>query len=82
MRQFRVSQLTVPANAHPLVKALFREMVKQRVTISDMADRSGIGRNAISKWRYCDTPTIINIEACFNVLGFELKPKKIVEKSS
>ena len=62
-------------NAHPLVKALCDEMNRQRVPANMVATRAGVTANAISKWKRNKRIFDINsIEACFNVLGFTLKP--------
>jgi len=68
-----------PAHAHPLVKRLFAEMNAQQCSQEMMAARSGVGRNTFKDWRTRTDPTLSNLEACFNVLGFELVARKIKE---
>lgn len=70
MRMFR--RLTIPARAHPLVKRLFEEMNEQQVGVLDMADRSGVNKNTITGWRFRAAPDLINLEACYSVLGRSL----------
>jgi DNA-binding phage protein len=77
MRQFRPKCVAVPKKAHPLVIELFEEMNRQRIGLADLADRSGIGRDAISAWRYRQSPSLAGIDACLNVLGLQLCTKKI-----
>lgn len=70
MRMFR--RLTIPARAHPLVKRLFEEMNEQQIGVIDIAERSGVNKNTISGWRHRANPDLINLEACFGVLGHKL----------
>ena len=76
MRRFR--RITTPKHAHPLVRLLFSEMNSQRIGIYDVSDRSGVACNTMKNWRKHHTPSVSNLEACLNVLGFELvvKPRK------
>lgn len=73
MRQFR--KIRVPESTHPVVRRLFEEMNYQQIGLLDMAERSGINKNTLKDWRTRTTPTIDNIEACFNVLGLTLNVK-------
>lgn len=71
MRQFR--KLSIPAHAHPLVRQLFAEMNSQQIGIMDLAARTGLARNTMKGWRTRHCPRLIEVEACFNVLGYDLK---------
>ena len=64
-----LGRLPIPENAHPLVRGLFQEMNRQRVSISDIAERSGLAAATISDWRYTRNPTVPNLEAALNALG-------------
>lgn len=68
----RYRKISVPDNAHPLVKRLFAEMDKQQIGVLDMSERSGVNKNTIKDWRTRTIPSADNLIACFNVLGFEL----------
>lgn len=70
MRRFR--KLSVPTNAHPLVRELFAQMNNQQIGLLDMAERAGVNKNTICGWRHRAAPDLINIEACFSVLGYRL----------
>lgn len=70
MRMFR--RLSVPKHAHPLVRTLFEEMNEQQIGVIDIAERSGVNKNTITGWRKRASPDLVNIEACFNVLGQSL----------
>jgi hypothetical protein len=69
---FRHRPVAVPAGAHPAVRRLFAEMNTQRCTAADLSERSGINKNTLKDWRTRTAPTLDNLEACLNVLGFEL----------
>lgn len=70
MREFR--PLSIPRNAHPLVRMLFEEMNRQQLGVLDLAERSGVNKNTLRDWRTRTVPTVDNIEACFGVLGFRI----------
>ena len=70
MRRFRT--LSVPQHAHPLVRRLFEEMNHQRIGLTDMAERVGISRFTMNGWRTRHCPRIVELEACYNVLGYRL----------
>jgi hypothetical protein len=65
-------RMSVPKHAHPAVRKLFAEMNRQRTTIDEVAERSGLSTAGISEWRYRRMPKIDTLEAALNVLGFEL----------
>lgn len=73
MRQFRPSQVKAPPTAHPLVKRLFAEMELQQVGVADLAERAGVARETLSAWRHRQSPSLVNMEACLNVLGLRLR---------
>lgn len=75
MRRFR--RITVPTNAHPLVRKLFEEMNYQRIGIEDLADRSGVAGNTVKNWRKYHNPSVANLDACFQVLGMKLYAKYV-----
>lgn len=61
-----------PAHAHPLVRRLFAEMKRQRVSVRELAARTGMTDQTIYYWRTAKAPSVPNIEAAFNALGFDL----------
>ena len=65
-------RIPIPAGCHPLVRMLIAECNTQGTTISEIAERSGVSRGTITGWRYTSTPSLENLIACFNVLGFDL----------
>lgn len=75
MRHVRPSYLVASPSAHPLVRdKLFPLMRKEQITVSDLAQRSGVKRVTIAAWKRRNTPNVANLEACFNVLGYTLQP--------
>ncbi len=75
MRRF--SRLSIPEKAHPLVRQLIKEMNHQRIGLTDMAERAGVSRRTFAGWRIRHTPRIAELEACYNVLGLTLVPRRI-----
>lgn len=74
MRKFR--KLTIPTQAHPLVRLLFDKMNYERIGLTDVAERAGIARETFKGWRSKHCPKVDDIEACFNVLGYSLTIKR------
>lgn len=75
--KFKFASMTVPENAHPMVKRLFAEMIRQRCTMMLMAKKTGIGRITIKNWKHNSNPKLTDLIACLNVLGFDLKIIKV-----
>lgn len=75
MRRFRT--LSIPQHAHPLVRRLFTEMNRQQIGVSDMAERVGVSRFTMNGWRTRHCPRIVELEACYNVLGLRLVVKPV-----
>lgn len=46
------------------------------ITISDVAERAGVTREALCKWKYQSTPNLASFEACLNAIGYELVIRK------
>lgn len=75
MREFR--KLSIPNGAHPLIRRLYEEMSRQQLGVTDTAERAGVARETIKGWRKRHCPRIGELEACFNVLGYTLKPTRM-----
>lgn len=59
---------------HPLVRWIWKEMNRQRVSQEDVAARSGVSSSAMRKWRKgTRSPKVADIEAVINVLGGKIK---------
>lgn len=72
MRQ-RFYKLHIPPGCHPLVRKLFLEMNEQQIGVLDMAKRAGVDKNSLRDWRTRCNPSLVGLEACFNVLGLTLR---------
>jgi hypothetical protein len=75
----RRRHVSVPKSGHPLVLTLLREIRNRELDAGSVMKRSGVGREAIFRWRCgTSTPSITNFDAVLNVLGLELAivPKK------
>lgn len=66
--------LSIPAKAHPLVRALYAEANAQRTSLVEIARRSGVGASVFTSWRTAYSPSLHSLEAAFNVLGKTLQP--------
>lgn len=59
---------------HPLVRWIWKEMNRQRVSQEDVAKRSGVSSSAMRKWRTgVRSPKVVDLEAVINVLGGKIK---------
>jgi hypothetical protein len=63
--------VSIPERAGPHVRLAFAEMARQGINYDEMESRSGILRAIQKAWRYKNVPTLQNIEATMNVLGFD-----------
>ena len=65
---------TKETHCHPLVKFIFDQCERQRISPKELAKKAGLGdRCAIYKWRKKWNPQLPNFEAVINALGFEIK---------
>ena len=65
-------KLPIPTKGHPLVRLLYEEMNRQKILISEVAERAGCSRETIGEWGWRKEPRLSVLIACFNVLGMEL----------
>lgn len=80
MRPYRGMRMQNAKHAHPLVKRLLELMHEQRCTVLDMSERAGMTRTTITKWKTRFNPQLSMLEACLNVLGYELYIRKIRDR--
>lgn len=76
VRYWTWQRMKVPPLAHPLVRRLYAELIRQQVPVRVLSDKSGVSRQTIREWRTRTRPKLEDIEACFNVLGYELTLKE------
>ena len=65
-------KLRMDGSYHPLVRRLLEEIKASKLTCQDVLAAAGIDRGATHKWKRSQTPTLRNIEAAFNALGFDV----------
>ncbi len=70
-RAFKISK-----HAHPLVKTLFMEIIKQRETQTDIATRAGLHRNSMKNWNAVN-PSLENFVAVCNAVELEVCLKRV-----
>jgi transcriptional regulator with XRE-family HTH domain len=75
MRKFRRNK--VPNACSPIVKELFSRMNEEMMCIVDVAERSGVSVRTIKGWKESYNPTVNNLIACLNVLGYDLRVTRI-----
>ena len=66
------SKTSIPSHVSPLVRDLFRLVKASELTQLEIEIKAGVGQGTISHWREEHNPTINNLEACFNALGYHL----------
>lgn len=62
-----------PTNVSPVIGKLFKITNRKRMSLSDLARKSGVSFNTICSWRISNNPTLANFEATLNALGYELE---------
>ena len=67
----------VPPHAHPLVRRFIGILNAEEATISEIGERSGVCRVAISNWQTRGNPLLVNFEAALNALGYKLTITRI-----
>lgn len=64
--------LLVPENASPLIRQLFELLNRRKITIASVARKSGVQVSTICDWRSRRSPTVANLQAVLNAIGYEL----------
>lgn len=60
-------------NSHPIIKLLYETLEKRGMSYSDLSKKSGINLSTVSNWKYKSNPTLLNLEAALNAVGYDLK---------
>lgn len=76
MRKFRMKKPYRVENNQPVVKFLFDEMFKQKMTQADLCDRSGFCEDTLKHWRLYTMPRVSDINDALSVLGYELSVRR------
>lgn len=65
--------------AHPLVRDLFNYCRSQLMSITKLAERSGVGRAYIYRWKAdsplrkdWNGPSLFNLDRCYTAIGFRI----------
>ena len=72
-----LGRLHVPETGSTVVIRLFQIINQQRVTLGDLERTSGVRSGTISDWRCTRSPSLQNIQAVLNALGYELRIAKL-----
>lgn len=76
----RYIQQTYHDNTHPLIKMLCEEMNRQQCTQEQLAQRAGVDVRSFRRWKTNYRGAQFgSLEACWNALGYDLKPVHIKE---
>lgn len=66
--------MTVPCESRiPQVREFFRLLEESGQSMNRLSMAAGVSTVSIHKWKKCHGATVINLEACLNVLGYELR---------
>lgn len=72
MRVARPWRQTEGRALHPLARQVFQLAREQRASLLDIADRSGVHYQTMVGWRTRYSPTVVNLDAVANVLGYRV----------
>jgi|GEM_PF-2414512 len=73
---------SIPANLHPLMKTFFKIADESERTAYSIAEDAGVASQIMRLWYKNQKPRIDNLDACLNVLGYELVIRKIEPTSN
>lgn len=65
-------RIPIPTHCHPLVRAWIAALNDQQTSLTEVSNRCGMDRRALSDWRYRRMPRLDNFEAALNVIGLRL----------
>ena len=74
-----VQRIRVPERAHPLVRFIYRQAIAQQITLKALSARAGLSDAAVGQWSWRTAPSVPNIEAVLNTLGYELTVRPMRE---
>lgn len=72
LRRAKYAERIRSRHVHEIVRLVEQEMFDRRLNRKDVSSRAGLGHNAIEQWIYGHSPSIANIEAVLQVLGYRL----------
>lgn len=63
----------IPSNVHSLLRWIWEEITRQRVSAASVARRAGYNPKTLRSWWRGDTaPTLHDVEAVVNALGYDM----------
>lgn len=66
-------EVVIPKNCHFLVRKLLEEINEKKIPLIYVSEVAGVGKWTIGAWaRGYQSPTIQNLEACYQVVGLRL----------
>ena len=68
-------------NGNPIVQFVLEEIKRQKIPHKEIAWRSGVNFKAFYRWKYLGNPTLPNIIAVLNALGYKLEIVKNEENN-
>lgn len=72
MRKTREAMSDMSGHVHPIVRQVMHELLARKMTLTDIADLSGVSGQSIGGWKYDISPKLANIEAVANALGYRV----------
>jgi hypothetical protein len=72
VQQFKPGMLKLRGSVCSFIKQLYDLMHEEQCTITALAKRTGINRTTMTWWFGGSQPYVLNLEACFNALGWDL----------
>lgn len=67
-----MTSASIPQHAHPLVRQFYDLARRHKKPIRTIGRRAGVDDSTIGGWRERHGPTVANLEAALNVLGYRL----------
>ena len=67
--------------AHPLIRELIKKMNEHNVGVMELCAEANVGKSTFANWGNRSVPKVDVLEACYNVLGYELRPVQIGPKA-
>ncbi len=64
--------ISIPHKCHPLMRSMWQAIHQRGITYRELSRLSGVDTHTIRNWRNGTSPTIANLEAVLNVVGFKL----------
>ena len=76
MSRFAPGRIPPPSNPSPLIARLVELMNSAGIGCQDLCQAAGVSASSIHAWRTRSNPTVNNLEAVLNALGYELTIRK------